>query len=301
MAAQGLTILEGERAPAMAERTTLRLGGPVMGEAVLTEPAAAALLPGIAKRLGGRLACLGAGSNILAGEGPLDLVLVKNGMAPDISVLGDDGKTATLRASGSARLPVLLGRAAALDLGGLEGLSGIPGSVGGAVAMNAGSYGQCIADSLTALEIVTGEGEVRRFGREAVAFGYRAMDLPEVKGWWMVTAAEFRLTREEAGAVREKSRELLDKKRATQPVTAASAGCVFKNPSPEQPAGKLLDAAGFKGKRLGGMIFSPLHANFLVNEGRGTSTEALELMDMAKQAVFAASGIILEPEVRIWV
>lgn len=300
MTEHGLTILEGENAPAMAERTTLRLGGKVMAEAVLAEPGAAVLLPGLAKRLGGVLASCGAGSNILAGEGPLNLVLVRNGLPPDIAVLEDDGETALVRASGSTPLPALLGRAAKLDLGGLEGLSGIPGSVGGAVAMNAGSYGQCIADALTALEIVTGEGEVRRLARENIAFGYRAMAIPGLVGWWMALAAEFRLRREKAGAVRAKSRDVLAQKRAAQPVAAASAGCVFKNPLPESPAGKLLDAAGLKGKRLGGMIFSPLHANFLVNEGKGTSAEALELMDLAKQAVFARFGLALEPEVRIW-
>ncbi len=94
MTYHGLTIREGEHAPAMAERTTLRLGGPVMAEAVLAEPGAAALLPDLAKRLGGRLVCLGAGSNILAGEGPLELVLVRNGLAPEITVLAEDKETA---------------------------------------------------------------------------------------------------------------------------------------------------------------------------------------------------------------
>jgi UDP-N-acetylmuramate dehydrogenase len=284
----------------MAERTTLRLGGPVMGEAVFSCPESAASLSAVARRLGGALACLGAGSNILAGDGPLALVLVKNGMPPEVTVLEDDGKTAVMRASGPVRLPALLGRAVALGLGGLEGLSGIPGSVGGAVVMNAGSFGHCVADALTALEVVTGKGEVRRFAHDEVAFGYREMRLPGMEEWWMVTAAEFRLKREKTGAVRARSRELLGRKRASQPVTAASAGCVFKNPSPENPAGKLLDDAGFRGKRLGGMIFSPLHANFLVNENKGTSGEALELMDLAKRAVFARCGIILEPEVMIW-
>ena len=284
----------------MAERTTLRLGGPVIGEACFTDPSAAAALPDVAKKLGGTLANLGAGSNILAGEGPLALVLVRNAMPPDISVREDDGKTAILRANASVKLPVLLARAAKLDLAGMEGLSGIPGTVGGGVAMNAGSYGQCVADTLTALEVVTGAGEVRRLGRDDIAFAYRSMRVPGVDDWWMITAAEFRLAHDALGAVTARARETMEKKKAGQPVTAASAGCVFKNPSPENPAGKLLEAAGFRGKRLGGMVFSPMHANFLVNEGSGTSSEALELMDMAKQAVFAQSGITLETEVKIW-
>jgi UDP-N-acetylmuramate dehydrogenase len=90
------------------------------------------------------------------------------------------------------------------------------------------------------------------------------------------------------------------RKKASQPVTAASAGCVFKNPAPETPAGRLLEAAGFKGKRLGGMAFSGMHANFLVNEGEGASADALELMEMAKRAVYEQTGIMLEPEVRLW-
>lgn len=311
----GLTILAGKDAPLMAERTTLRLGGPVIGEVSFTDPAAAAALPDVTKKLGGTLANLGAGSNILAGEGPLALVLVRNAMPTDISVREEDGETSVLRANASVKLPVLLARAAKMDLAGLEGLSGIPGTVGGAVAMNAGSYGQCVADTLTALEIVTGAGEVRRLGRDDIVFAYRSMclrnmgnmgnmgntgDMAGMDDWWMITAAEFRLAHDAPGAVMARGRETMGKKKAGQPVTAASAGCVFKNPSPETPAGKLLEAAGYRGKRLGGMVFSPVHANFLVNEGTGTSAEALELMDMAKQAVFARSGVTLETEVKIW-
>ena len=301
MAEQGFTILEGENAPAMAKRTTLRLGGPVLGEVFLSDPAAAAHLPAVAGRLGGRLACLGAGSNILAGEGPLALVVVKNGMPPEITVLEEDSRSTVIRAVGSVKLPVLIGRTAKMGLAGLEGLSGIPGTVGGAVAMNAGSFGQCIADTLTALEIVTDTGETQRFGRDAVSFEYRALRLPAVSGWWMVTAAEFTLSRQSADGVRARGEECLGKKRATQPVTAASAGCVFKNPSPETPAGMLLEKAGFRGKRLGGMVFSPMHANFLVNEGKGTSSEAIELIHLARHAVLAQCGIPLETEVKLWV
>lgn len=301
MLAQGLTILSGKDAPTMARRTTLRLGGQVRGEVMLTDPLAADALPGIADRLGGRLVSLGAGSNILAGDGPLSLVLVRNGMPPDITMLEDDGETTVVRASSSAKLPVLLGRAAEADLAGLEGLTGIPGSVGGAVAMNAGSYGQCVADTLRALDVVTDRGEVRRFMRNEVEFGYRSMSIPGLGGWWMVLAAEFALSRDAAGVVSARARECMEKKRSTQPVTVASAGCVFKNPAPDNPAGKLLDAAGFKGKRLGGMAFSNMHANFMVNEGAGTSAEALDLMALAKHTVFTRYGIILEAEVTLWV
>ena len=301
MAHTGVTIHEGKDAPTLAQRTTLRLGGRVLGEVCLSEPSAAGFLPEIATRLGGKLVCLGAGSNILAGEGPLSLVVVRNTMPPAISLVEEDQAGCVVRATASVRLPKLIRYAAAAGLSGLEGLSGIPGTVGGAVAMNAGSYGQCIGDTLVALEIVTGLGDQKRFFRDALAFEYRAMTHPEAHSWWMVTAAEFRLTRKSPEMVHARGRECINQKRATQPVTAASAGCVFKNPSPDNPAGKLLDAAGFKGKRLGGMAFSSMHANFLVNEGGGTSSEALALLDEAMRRVVVTSGIMLEPEVKLWV
>ena len=94
--------------------------------------------------------------------------------------------------------------------------------------------------------------------------------------------------------------ETIAKKRAGQPITARSAGCVFKNPSPEQPAGRLLEEAGMRGKGLGGMRFSEVHANFLVNEGKGTFAEAEALIGMAQAAVLKHSGLSLELEVRIW-
>lgn len=298
---QGYTILEGREAPRMAERTTLRLGGPVLAEVCLHEPTAAAALPEIATRLGGTLVSLGAGSNILAGGGLLPLITVRDGTAPEITVLDDDGTRALIRATASAKLPVLLGKTAKLDLAGLEGLTGIPGSVGGAVAMNAGSYGQCIGDALETVTVVTAEGTVRSFSRNEVEMRYRHMAIPAVAGWFMVLAATFRLPRAAHGAVAEKARAHMAQKKATQPVTAASAGCVFKNPSPENSAGKLLDEAGFKGKRLGGMAFSSIHANFMVNEGKGTSEEAVALLGMAKDAVMQKYGVALEAEVKIWV
>lgn len=302
MTGTGLRILEGREAPRMAERTTLRLGGPVLAEAALADPEAVARLPEIAARLGGRLACIGAGSNILAGGEPLPLVLVRSAMPPEITVLREDGGTVTLRAASSVKLPVLVSRAASMDLAGLEGLSGIPGTVGGAVAMNAGSFGQCAADTCAGVTLVTAGGEIRAVSRADIRFAYRRMEFsdPVAADWHMVLSADFVLARSGAGIAAAAGRRHMEAKRAAQPVSAASAGCVFRNPAPETPAGKLLDEAGFKGKRLGGMAFSGLHANFLVNEGQGTSEQALELMAMAKRAVFERSGITLEPEVRIW-
>lgn len=301
MTQTAFTIREGHEAPLLQNLTTLRLGGRVLAEVRLHAPEAAGELLAIAARLGGTLASLGAGSNILAADGDLPLVLVKNGLEPEISVLADDGKKAVVRAAGSVKLPVLLHRLAAMDLGGLEGLTGIPGTVGGAVAMNAGSYGQNIADTLVAMTVVTEKGVVKTIDRADIDFGYRHMAVPGHLSWFLVLSAEFSLTRKEAGVVATLGKECMEKKKATQPVTAASAGCVFKNPDDAPGAGKLLDDAGFKGKRLGGMAFSEMHANFLINEGNGNSAEAFELITMARDAVKTKFGISLQTEVKIWV
>ncbi|CAK7073863.1 MAG: UDP-N-acetylenolpyruvoylglucosamine reductase [Desulfovibrio sp.] len=307
MADAGFTIREGNDAPLLRELTTLRLGGRARAMVHLHEAGAAAALPELANRLGGKLATIGAGSNILAGDGELPLVLVKLALDPEISEpVAMEGKF-VVRAAASVKLPVLLHRLAAQDIGGLEGLTGIPGTVGGAVAMNAGSYGQCVADTLTALTVVTEQGEVKTLSRAEVDFAYRHMAIPGLfdsrgtDGWFAVLAAEFALTREEPGAVTARATEHMARKKITQPVTAASAGCVFKNPENAASAGKLLDDAGFKGKRLGGMAFSEMHANFMVNEGNGTSAAALELLALAQGTVREKFGVSLQTEVKIWV
>ena len=311
MKEMGFIVREGNDAPLMRELTTLRLGGRVLAEVRLQDPEAAAKLPELAERLGGRLASIGAGSNILAGDGDLPFVLVRNSLEPEVGLLADDSKKAVVRAAGSVKLPVLLGRLASMDLGGLEGLAGIPATVGGAVAMNAGSYGQSIADTLVAMTVVTEKGAVRTIDRADIDFGYRSLLVPGHLGgtglagsgraWFLILSAEFSLTRKEAGVVAALGKECMEKKKATQPITAASAGCVFKNPDEATSAGKLLEDAGLKGKRLGGMAFSEIHANFLCNEGSGTAAEAFELISMAKEAVRAKFGIELQTEVAIWV
>ena len=117
--------------------------------------------------------------------------------------------------------------------------------------------------------------------------------------WFVVTEALFLLRREEPKAVRALMEENLRKKAAVQPISAASAGCVFKNPAPGMSAGKLLDEAGFKGKRLGNMMFSELHANFLINKGGGRSDQAMELLSEAKQNVYDKFSYTLELEVKV--
>ena len=168
--------------------------------------------------------------------------------------------------------------------------------VGLPLSMNAGSYGVETADVLTRVRLWTPGGGLVWRAASACAFGYRHFDANLGPGFSLVWEAEFRLTQSDPDAVRAKMREVYAKKKSSQPVTARSAGCVFKNPLGHS-AGRLLDEAGMRGKRLGGMAFSDVHANFLVNLGGGTAAQALELMEFGAHAVRARFGVELETEV----
>jgi len=296
----------------LRERTTLRLGGPALAEAVVSCAAGldelARLLPG----LGGRPLALGAGSNILAADKPHALVLIRADNVIDSYTTGTTAPQLVPQAGGTApgavivrvgaglRLPRLLGFCQRAGLTGLEGLTGVPGRVGGGVAMNAGSYGVELGGLLTRVRLWTPAGGLTWRAAQDCAFGYRHFDpqLAPDAGFWMIWEAEFALRADDPAAIRERMEAVYAKKKASQPVTARSAGCVFKNPA-GQSAGKLLDEAGLKGKRLGDMAFSTVHANFLVNEGNGTAAEALELLDLGRRAVQARFGVKLETEVKV--
>ena len=287
--------------PSLKARTTLRLGGTAIAEVRLENDAQFTALPGLLTQLGGQPLALGRGSNILAQDGDLPLVLLRLADCEKPRLLEADGDSALLSVSGGLPLPALLAFAAEQGLGGLEGLAGIPGTVGGATAMNAGSYGSEIGMFLNAVEFFSPECGFFRKTKEELRPVYRNFSFSgqENTCWHIIRRVQIRLPRKDQETVRTAMQENLRKKQNGQPVQAASAGCAFKNPSPEFPAGRLLDKCGFRGKTLGGMAFSPVHANFLVNQGSGTSAQALELIAEAKTAVKNEFGFDLELEIKV--
>jgi UDP-N-acetylmuramate dehydrogenase len=341
-------------APPLSELTGIRLGGKPVAEIVLQGKAGVEKLPDLVAELGGLPAVIGKGSNIIAADGDLPLVLIRQETREKAS-FARHGAEVRVTAPAGLPLPVLLNAAAAAGLGGLEGLAGIPGSVGGAVAMNAGSFGTEIGSLLRSLTVFSprlglreirtgaeqsgdsfkclgpligedvfrpcpehsgergkgGEGRTLPVGSAATEFSYRrarCLGLPfgspaPAAGDFPVLLLEavFALSESEKDTVRGRMRAFSAEKRLRQPISAASAGCVFKNPAPDAPAGRLLEEAGMKGRALGGMRFSSLHAGFLVNEGGGSCAAALELIDTAVEAVRRHSGFILEKEVCLWV
>jgi UDP-N-acetylmuramate dehydrogenase len=202
---------------------------------------------------------------------------------------------ARVTAGAGAGLSQLLKFCAAHDLTGLEALAGIPGSVGGAIRMNAGSWGMEIGDHISSLQVMDGAGETRQVTHEQVAFGYRGIRLP-FNG--IILQGEFSLHEGKREEIQMRMAAALRRKRETQPLAQPSAGSIFKNP-PAQPAGRLIEEAGLKGTRQGDAMISPLHANFIVNMGAAQARDVLALIELIQQRIYKEKRIELELEVLI--
>jgi UDP-N-acetylmuramate dehydrogenase len=186
--------------------------------------------------------------------------------------------------------------AAAAGLSGLEGLAGIPGTVGGALVMNAGGRYGCIGDVVKEVEALDSGGGKVLLDAAGAGFAYRRSRL----GGLVVTACRLGLTAEDPEVVRKRTREVLKEKRSSQPLSAASAGCVFRNPSADLPAGRLIEELGLKGRRAGGAAISERHANYIVNLGGAACGDVLELIDAVREAARRGRGVELELEVEVW-
>ena len=275
----------------MARHTTFRIGGPadLMLSAASGNEIIAARRD--ADALGVQTLVLGNGSNTLARDGGVrGLVILIGEHMSDISF---DGPVVT--AGAGASLTRLCREAMERGLDGLVPLSGIPGSVGGAVAMNAGAYGGQISDTLSEALVVDG-GEARRMAASELALGYR--DSIVLRRGLVVAAARFVLRPGDKTAMTEAANELAQRRRDKQPLTLPSAGSVFKRPEGHF-AGALIEAAGLKGFSIGGAQVSEKHAGFIVNTGGATAGDVLALIRYIQDRVFERDGVRLEPEVRV--
>lgn len=301
--------------PELAPLTTLGLGGRALAEIRLDAPDDCERLSETLSRTGGFVRVLGGGSNLLVHDGDLPFVVLRplfgaadaDGHAQDPVIVGEedgtDGQRVLIRAGAGMRVPHLLSWCARHDLAGLEGLVGVPGRLGGAVAMNAGAYGCSTAPLLRSLDVFTPERGVHTLSPEGWQAGYRHFSLASPCAWYMSVSALLSLRRAAPGSVRAVMKENLLHKKSGQPVHEHTAGCVFRNPE-GRSAGLLLDQAGMKGRRRGAMFFSPMHANFLVHDVRcgipGSAADALALIEEAKSAVRERFGVELVMEVKEW-
>lgn len=289
-----------ERAPLrvdepLAAHTTLRIGGPAQAFYEPQRPEDLAALLARLTREGTPFRLLGGGANVLAPDGCVPGAVIHTGALRRVFREGEG-----LRAWAGATLPQLVRCAAEAGLSGLEPLIGVPGQLGGALAMNAGSAAWGIWDQVVEVTVwdpaaAGGAGGILLQPRESCAPAYRDGRL----GGRVVLEALLRLAPAAPRAVRAAQEALLRRKNATQPVALASAGCAFKNP-PGDAAGRLVEACGLKGARCGGAEISTLHANFIVNRGAAAAADVRALLERAEGAVAERFGVRLERELVVW-
>ncbi|MFH1632738.1 MAG: UDP-N-acetylmuramate dehydrogenase [Chloroflexota bacterium] len=305
----------------LARYTTARLGGPA--DALLVAESVDELADTASQlwNLDIPFVILGGGSNVLISDAGIREVVILN-RAKEVHIDGQ-ASPPTVWAGAGANFGSMARQAASLGLGGMEWAAGIPGTVGGAVFSNAGAHGGDVAVSLLMVEILPRDGRREQWPVEKMGYTYRSSILKRKPGdvvvgkmlpqdWGpggvpsilkrkpgdvVILSAKFRLEHSNLQAVQEKLDEFSARRHSTQP-PGASMGSIFKNP-PGDYAGRLIEAAGLKGTRIGGAEISPKHANFFVNHGGCTAAEIFALIQLARDTVFEKFGVKLECEVEL--
>lgn len=277
----------------MSEYTSLRIGGPADVMAFPQDEADLKDIILFAESKDFAFHVFGGGTNLLVRDGGIRGIVINMCEGFKDIVWQDDIK-ATVGAG--VRLSELLSACRDKGLSGLEFASGIPGTVGGAVTMNAGAYGSEMKDVVEGIEVVGKKGQRGFLSRDEAGFSYRKSSLP--KGA-IVTRAHMRFAKKGAEEVKEKIRELKERRRSTSSVTLPNAGSIFKNPQGDKSAGRLIDEAGLKGARSGDAEVSGVHANYIVNLGNAMAKDVLTLMAVIRDKVFSRTGIVLEPEIKV--
>ena len=287
-----------ELAMPLAPFTTYRLGG---AAELYVEPAGVGDLEALVRALAAAgyspgdvpIMALGRGSNLVVSDEGFRGVVVRLGPRLSWVRLGDE--RGEVDAGGATALPQLANWVARRGLAGLEWLVSIPGSVGGAVRMNAGAHGHDVAGALRSASIFDLDAmTIRDQGGELFEFAYRRSNLGERS---VVVAATFALRADEVAHIRARMEAFRRRRAETQPGAAQNAGSVFKNP-PGDSAGRLVEAAGFKGRRVGGVEVSRRHANFFVASDGATAQDVFDLVAVVSRGVGRRFGVELEPEVR---
>ncbi|MBI3458635.1 MAG: UDP-N-acetylmuramate dehydrogenase [Candidatus Rokubacteria bacterium] len=275
----------------LAYHTSLRIGGPadifVLPQDV--DDVRKALMYAEKDKL--PVVVLGAGNNVLVKDrGVRGIVIKLEGCLGRMEFHGEEVTTGA-----GAGLSTMIREAASLGLGGVECLVGIPATIGGALAMNAGTQDGAIGDFVSAVYFLYADGTIGELKPRAGSFAYRTFRFPPGS---ILLGARLTLHRKPQKEIYAEIKVRLKQKKATQPLALASAGCVWKNPDADY-AGRLLEKAGLKGKRIGAAEISAKHANFIVNRGGATAADILALMDMAFERVYKQAGIKLQPEIRV--
>ncbi|MDZ4165143.1 MAG: UDP-N-acetylmuramate dehydrogenase [Smithellaceae bacterium] len=238
---------------------------------------------------------LGNGTNVICRDGGFRGIIISLAELTVLQVVQDMGEKALIRAEAGVSLGRLVELSLKDSLRGMEFLAGIPGTVGGALRMNAGAYGREIKDCTEGLEIMDSMGVTQRTGRAGLHFDYRNLILP---AGTLILAGSFFLERGESRGIKARISEIMAARKARHPLNFRNAGSIFKNPS-GQRAGQIVDRLGLKGLRVGDAQISPLHGNFIVNLGQAKARDIIDLIGQVKETVRTRAGICLEEEVKI--
>lgn len=275
----------------MSRHTTFRIGGPA-DYFVCPDREQIAEVLAVAKKCGMAITVIGNGSNLLVGDKGIRGLVVEIGSAMNQIMVDKNHITA----GAGALLSQVAAKAAAAELGGMEFAAGIPGSVGGAVTMNAGAYGGEMKDILRTVTVLTPEGELKTLDVSELDLYYRHSCVPEQQ--YIVLEAEIELGYKPEEEIRAQMEELRNKRIEKQPLEYPSAGSTFKRPE-GYFAGKLIMDAGLRGYRVGDAQVSEKHCGFVINRKNASAQEVRQLMQDVQDKVKAQFGVMLEPEVKM--
>ncbi len=279
----------------MNDHTSLGIGGPADVVVSPADPVSMKNIVMILRRQKVPYISLGGGTNTLIRDAGIEGVVIKLKAFNRIEIIEETGAEAELFVEAGVPLQKLVNLCRDKGYAGMEGLVGIPGTIGGAICGNAGSYGCEIRALLSSVVVMRTDGTLERLKPEQLGFGYRSSGLLAQD---IVMSANLKLMKDDAEAVSSRTEEYFNRKKAAQPIWEKSAGSVFKNPG-KGSAGMMIDQAGCKGMRMGDIEVSALHANFFVNRGRGSSEDYLLLMDRVAEKVKERFHVDLEPEIRV--
>lgn len=280
----------------MSRHTSIDVGG--MADALVS--------PETVKELGQIITCLrhyktpfipvGNGTNLIVRDGGYRGVIISMKGLNNITLNKRNAGQASISTGAGAALSEIVRMATEESLAGMEFCAGIPGSVGGAVKMNAGAYGSEIKDTIEEIELLNNSGEIRELKKNALTFEYRNLDLPEGS---VITGATFLLKEGIREQIQGRINEILGMRKNKHPLEFRNSGSIFKNPKGGVPAGQIIDELGLKGLQIGGAKISEKHGNFIINLGQAKAGDIIALIDMVKKKVKDERGITLETEVKI--
>ncbi|MEW6067072.1 MAG: UDP-N-acetylmuramate dehydrogenase [Nitrospirota bacterium] len=279
----------------MRNHTSLKIGGPADVFVMPEDISSLKNLLIALKKEGIPFLPLGGGTNVLIKDEGTEGVVINLNSFKKIEILNDDEKYVNLYVEAGTSAQRLVSFSREKGYSGIEWLAGIPGTVGGAIAGNAGAFGYEIKDVIISVWIINSDGVLTKLITKEIDFGYRRSGISQKE---LIIAAEITLKKDNEEDVSMRINDFLRKRKERQPIGQLSAGCVFKNP-PDLSAGKLIDDAGCKGMRVGDVEVSNVHANFFINRGKANASDFLRLMERVINRVKEISGIILEPEIRI--